>query len=315
MAAFASSFLPSSVLSPAAPIAAAARRRTGPVMAAPWNEALRQSTTKQYVSAAGAGLGGGPSSPLTPPTTTAFTFSPPVSAYAKKNHPGLAFEDVAGGPTKVAADNYMAASIAAQYRAVSGTHNGVYSPQCTEATVRGDAEYSRVLALGAEFRRKQRSVAAKYNALYDTRAKAIIAAHNCSHEEAQFCKFPASAYAHVKAGQEARATCVRYAAPESPEEDYMARSIDLQMLRRAVPFGVFEACYDGSTGDLVERARVMGLGRKFTNGWMSANRKEQIKYDARKHAEAMVGHECDAEAALFAMPAIAQSMRPYSTHM
>eukprot|EP00168_Porphyra_purpurea_P012910 TRINITY_DN3467_c0_g1_i1.p3 TRINITY_DN3467_c0_g1~~TRINITY_DN3467_c0_g1_i1.p3 ORF type:complete len:265 (+),score=44.36 TRINITY_DN3467_c0_g1_i1:2-796(+) len=142
----------------------------------------------------------------------------------------------------------MAGCVAAQYKATA-VPSGVYSTACTEGTVQGAADAARVAALSARFRAGHRSTAAKYGDFYEARRQAIAGTHGCSHEERLVGAYPRVAAAMVAGQSEAARACVRYAAPASPAEAYMAASVDRQMKGRGAVGGTYApSCTDGAAG-------------------------------------------------------------------
>lgn len=214
-------------------------------------------------------------------------------------------------PYEVPADKYMADCITKQYK-MTAAPNGIYNVQCTEGTTRGEAEYTRNMALSAAFRLKQRSSSQKFGDFCETRRKAIIGAHGCSYEEKLLDKYPIAARAYVTSGSESKRLCFRYSAGASPEEIYMAESVDKQMKFRAVPMGVYDViCCDGNAKGVAEQKRLKGLSARFRANQMSALAKEQLKYDGAKYARTYFGHECSYEENIFnKYAAVSTSMRP-----
>eukprot|EP00168_Porphyra_purpurea_P014622 TRINITY_DN4245_c0_g1_i1.p5 TRINITY_DN4245_c0_g1~~TRINITY_DN4245_c0_g1_i1.p5 ORF type:complete len:181 (-),score=62.59 TRINITY_DN4245_c0_g1_i1:5-547(-) len=157
----------------------------------------------------------------------------------------------------------MAGCVAAQYKATA-VPSGVYSTACTEGTVQGAADAARVAALSARFRAGHRSTAAKYGDFYEARRQAIAGTHGCSHEERLVGAYPRVAAAMVAGQSEAARACVRYAAPASPAEAYMAASVDRQMKGRGAVGGTYApSCTDGAAGGEAEAKRVAALGARF----------------------------------------------------
>lgn len=209
------------------------------------------------------------------------------------------------------ADKYMAECITKQYKMTAAPY-GVYNVQCTEGTIRGQADYARSLSLSAEFRLKQRSSAQKFGDFCETRRKAIIAAHGCTYEEKLLDKFPISARTYVRAGSEAKNTCIRYSEGTSVEEKYMADCVDKQMKFRSAVSGVYDVmCCDGNAKDVPEFKRVQALAARFRANQLPKGVKEAVKFDSAKYARDYFAHECSYEEALFnKYPAVSASMRP-----
>lgn len=208
-------------------------------------------------------------------------------------------------------DSYMAECIKKQYKMTAAPF-GIFNVQCTEGTVRGQAEESRNLALSASFRMKQRTTSQKFADFCETRRKAIIGAHGCDYEEKLLDSFPVAARAYVTASSESRGSCVRSAVGSSPAEAYMSSCVDKQMKFRAVPYGVYDIlCSDGNASDVAEYKRVQALSAKFRASQMPDIAKAQAKYDNAAYARDFYGHGCDYEEDIFNQyPAVSASMRP-----
>ncbi|PXF39950.1 R-phycoerythrin gamma chain, chloroplastic [Gracilariopsis chorda] len=209
------------------------------------------------------------------------------------------------------ADRYMAQCITMQYK-MTAAPLGVYNVQCTEGTIRGQAEDARNLALSTSFRMKQRTVSQKFADYTETRRKALIGAHGCTYEEKLLAKFPISARAYVRSGAEAKSTCTRYANGATAAEKYMAACVDKQSMSRLVPTGVYGVtCNDGNTKQVAEYKRVQALAAKFRANQQPSLVKESIKFESAKYARDYFGHLCSYEESLFnSFPAVAASMRP-----
>ena len=214
-------------------------------------------------------------------------------------------------PPGRAADKYMAECITKQYKMTAAPY-GTYNLQCTEGTIRGQADYARSLALSAQFRMKQRSTAQKFGDFCETRRKAMIAANGCNYEENLITKYPISARAFVIGGSEAKGVCVRYARGSTAAEEYMTSSVDKQMKFKAVPRGVYDVlCNDGNAKDVAEYKRVQSLAVRYRSNQLSKVVKEGVKFESAKYARDFFGHGCDYEEKMFnKYPAVAASMRP-----
>lgn len=212
-------------------------------------------------------------------------------------------------PEVTTADAYMSASIMRQYKAVA-CPNGVYTVACTEGNAALQADESRVAALGAAFRRKQRPASVKFGDKFDARRRAVAASHQCSYEENLFCKLTATPSMSVAASAEAIGACSRLAVSDNPVEQYMMDSVTRQCKNAVVPFGEYGvSCADGTTKGGAEFRRVADLAAKYRTGTWSSLAKEQRKYDVRKHARDAYGHGCTYEDALFTeYPEMAASM-------
>lgn len=211
------------------------------------------------------------------------------------------------------ADAYMADCITKQYKTMAAPF-GVYNIQCTEGTVRGQAEDSRTMALAAQFRMNHRTSAQKFGDFTETRRHAIIAANGCTYEEKLVDAYPRAARAFVRAGSEAKGVCVRYANGSSAAETYMADSIDKQYKFRSITNGVYDVlCNDGNVKSMAEYKRVQALSARFRANQLPMLAKTALKYEAAKYARAHYGHGCDYEEALFNdYSAVSCSMRPGS---
>ena len=187
-----------------------------------------------------------------------------------------------------------------------------YSTACTEGTVQGAADAARVAALSARFRAGHRSTAAKYGDFFEARRRATAAAHGCSYEERLVGTYPRVAAAVTLGAAEASRACVRYAAPASAAEAYLAAAVDRQMKARAAAGGVFApSCTDGAVGGEAEAARVAALATRFRTAAAPPAARAAAAYAASKAARLHFGHGCSYEEALFdKYPAVAAGMRP-----
>ena len=213
----------------------------------------------------------------------------------------------------VRAEAYMVRCVTDQHKQ-SAAPSGVYALQCTKGTVSGQAEWSRVASLAADFRRNHRTTSRKYYDFFETRKLALLACNGCSYEEGLVSRNPLAAAAMVRGYSEAKGVCVRYAAASTPAERYMADCVDKQMKMRALPFGYYEAtCDDGCCKGMAEYKRVSGLSAKFRATQYPAGFKEQSRYDAAKYARDNFGHGCNYEETYFnTYNAVAAAMRPTS---
>lgn len=204
-----------------------------------------------------------------------------------------AAKDTVKPRSAAAADTYMAENcVTAQYKAVANP-TGVYSISCTEGAAKHQAEESRELSNMARFRQMQRPLNRKYFDFFEARKMATSMAHGCSYEEGMVANYPKVASAMVRGYSEAKSLCVRYNTANSPEEAYMAQSVDMQYKRMAVPNGVYGVtCTDGNTAGLADFKRVQAISARFRANQMSDNAKEQAKYDARMFARSMF-RTCD----------------------
>lgn len=208
-------------------------------------------------------------------------------------------------------DDYIADCARRQYIAKQNS-SGVYSQSCTEGNVRGAAEESRVAALAARFRRRQRSSAASFADLFETRRRATALANGCNYEESLVRQYADAALATVVGSSEAIGACARYAAPESVAERYMADCVARAASARATRFGVYNVmCCDGTTKGAAEAKRVSTLATQYRQKQKSKVAKEGQKYEVAKYGMNNYGNMCSYENGLFkAYPAAAATMRP-----
>lgn len=208
-------------------------------------------------------------------------------------------------------DDYIANCVRRQYIAKQNA-SGVFGPSCTEGTVRGAAEDSRVAALAARFRRRQRPSAVSFADLFETRRRATVLAGGCNYEEMLVRRYADSALATVVGSSETIGACSRYIAPESVEEKYMAKCVERAASARSAASGVYTVmCCDGTTKGAAETKRVASLATAYRQKWRSGLAKEAYKYNVAKFARVNYSNMCSYEDALFEKyPAVAASMRP-----
>lgn len=175
-------------------------------------------------------------------------------------------------------DKYLAQTITQQYKKTAAA-GGVYNVQCTEGSVAGMAEYKRVAAKTRAFRDLQKTASQKYGDLYAMRAASIQVAHGCHTEEKMLVNNPQAAASYVVGKRESLRQCVRYASPESVEENYIASKVQDQMLKAAAPYGVFTRCTDGTVKGQAEEMRVAALNAAFRTQQVSTNTLTQTKYN------------------------------------
>lgn len=219
-----------------------------------------------------------------------------------------------GGYSEImkAADNYMARSVRTQYLAMSNA-SGVFGLQCTEGSVKGAAEVSRVRALSAQFRARQASPSKQMFDMYENRKNAIINSHGCHYEEQLFKTLPKTCATYNIAQAEANGSCVRYAAPETIEEAAMFRYMDIQTKIAANPTGVYNtACNEGSVKDQAEDVRVAALNTAYRQGQKSLGKLLDEKYQQKKSGY-VAAHECTYESGLVSQyPALGACFRSKS---
>lgn len=207
-------------------------------------------------------------------------------------------------------DDYMAASVIRQYKAAA-VPGGVYTPQCTEGSVPGDADAKRTYATTQAFRARQATPRAAAANRFETRCRALIAAHGCSHEEARVVAFPSMAANMVIGQAEALRACSRYQTPASAAEKYMAAAVERTYAAVQCPTGEFTVCTDGAAKGEADAARVAGGSAAYRARTLSTGAKAQGRFNAAAYATAQYGHGCGYEEALFAAyPAVAGAMRP-----
>lgn len=219
-----------------------------------------------------------------------------------------------GGVNRILAkaDEYMAMSVLKQYQAMTQP-SGVYNTSCTEGSVKGAAEATRVRALNTEFRKKQRGAAKLYGDMYENRRMATYVDHLCSTEAKQFSDFPGMAQTYVLARSEAYGTCDRSATPESVEEAAMARYIDIQQKNAVNPSGVYNSsCNEGAAKGQAEDLRVSALAAAYRNGLKPAAVLLQEKFNQRKHGYFMANSCTYEEGLITKFPAIGACFRSKS---
>lgn len=274
---------------------------------------------KSYV-----GMVNGKSNPFekkktTPPkesmTSTTIPYYISKSLRKSSTFKGNPDKDILRSAYLLAADKYMSQCITKQYKMTAAPY-GTYNMQCTEGTIRGQANYARNLSLSASFRMTQRSVSQKFADYTETRRKAIIGAHGCSYEENLLTTFPSSARSYILAGAEAKSSCSRYATESSTEETYMAASVTKQYMMQKTPNGIYGLnCSDGNQKGLAEYKRVQALAAQFRAGQQPLLAQERIKFDSRKYARDYYGHLCSYEEKLFnKYPMVSASMRPSTSY-
>lgn len=216
-----------------------------------------------------------------------------------------------GGLQKVMnkADEYMAQSVMMQYYAMAQPF-GVYSGQCTEGSVKGAAEVSRVRQLNTEFRERQKGPSAVYGSMYEYRLSATYCDHLCSSEAKQFSTFSKLAKTYCLSRAEAYGTCDRYATPESVEEAAMARYMDIQQKIAVNPSGVYNsACNEGSVKGQSEELRVNALAAAYRQSQKPVGVLLQEKYNQRK-AGYLACHGCSYEEDIVSkFPAVGATFR------
>lgn len=187
---------------------------------------------------------------------------------------------------------------------------GEYGVTCTEGSVKGAAEGTRIRALGNEFRARQSSPFKKYYDLFENRKQAIAADHICQAEENLYCDYPKLAAGYCLARSEAYATCSRYATPETIEEAAMLRYMDMQQNMAANPTGVYNTyCNEGSSKFQAEDIRVASLNASFRQGQKGLGQVLQEKYNQRKYGYVQC-HNCSYEEGLVSKyPAIGAAFR------
>lgn len=242
------------------------------------------------------------------PGSSTFTTPAAAATCALPARPARAARPAA--VTMGVADDYMAASVIRQYKAAA-VPGGVYTPQCTEGSVPGDADAKRVYATTQAFRARQATPRAAAANRFETRRRALVAAHGCSHEESRVVAFPSMAANMVIGQAEALRACSRYQLPASTAEKYMAAAVERTYAAIQCPTGEFTVCTDGAAKGEADAARVAGGSAAYRARTLSTGAKAQGRYNAAAYATAQYGHGCGYEEALFAAyPAVAGAMRP-----
>lgn len=252
------------------------------------------------------------------PVPQAVKYSPSGYVY-RKSRPSIykSYVDMSSpsfqskGPIGKKADEYMAAKITQQYKAMTMQGGGIYSTQCTEGTTKGAADIARVRVLSSQFKMNQLPIQEKLRLQYETRKVAVANAHGCHHEEKMFSAFNKSAETYTIKKAEAMLACNRYVIPTDSVDLYMAESVEKQMKMRAVSTGVYSVkCSDGAWKDHSESARIATLATEFRRSQQPALLRERAKYNARQFAVANFAHGCDHEEQEFInYPSMAASMR------
>jgi len=208
-------------------------------------------------------------------------------------------------------DDYITACAQRQYIAAQNG-SGVYSPSCTEGTVSGAAEASRVASLAASYKRNQESGVASFNKMYETRKMAFALANGC-YEESLIAKYPEAARMTVVGTAEKFSICSRYATPNSLAEKYMAECVERAKSASKCSGGVYAtACGDGNVKGAAEDARIAGLATAYRQNTISPIAKEQKKFDQSKFARDYYSNGCNYEDDLFTkFPATAAGMVNY----
>lgn len=211
-----------------------------------------------------------------------------------------------------AVDDYITACAQRQYIAAQNG-SGVYSQSCTEGTVSGAAEASRVASLAVSFRRNQEAGVASFNKLYETRRMAFALANGCNYEEKLIGNYPEAARMTVVGTAEKFSVCSRYATPNSLAEKYMAECVERAKSASKCSGGVYaSACGDGSVKGAAEEARIASLATAYRVNTMNPIAKEQKKFDQSKFARDYYSNGCNYEDELFAkFPAVAAGMVNY----
>ncbi|KAA8492968.1 R-phycoerythrin gamma chain, chloroplastic [Porphyridium purpureum] len=210
------------------------------------------------------------------------------------------------------ADDFMARSIAMQAKA-SAAGSGVYTTQCSEGASKGMAENARTASLAKQFRQAQRSAREMSFDYYEGRKYAMKAVgHICNYEEKIFQQYNKTAAAYVMGKQETLLSCDRYAQPANKAEEYIQKSVQMQMKKRSIPYGVYTtSCADGTVKGMAENARVAKESANFRARQMSAGAKAAARFNARRVANDWHNNGCNYEEKLTSrFPAAASSVRP-----
>lgn len=210
------------------------------------------------------------------------------------------------------ADEYMAYNVKKQYL-MKANPMGIYNVQCTEGSVKGLAEVSRVRSLGMKYRMKQASTSKKTYDMYENRKNAVVNSHECHHEEVQFSSYRQVAETYNVAKAEASGSCFRYASPETVEEAAMLRYMDIQMKAAVNPSGVYNIwCNEGTVKGQAEDIRVIALNTAYRQGQKSALKLMNEKYQQKKQGF-IATHGCNYEEGLVSLyPALGACFRSKS---
>lgn len=208
------------------------------------------------------------------------------------------------------ADNYMARSIVAQYKAAA-CPAGTYGVQCTESTGKAgrSADGARVAALNRAFRMTQRSPAKVYGDMFENRKQALKGSI-CHTEEKMVQAYSTSAAALVVGRAEATGACDKYGIPESVEEAAMMRFMHIQQQAKAVGGVIPSSCVEGASKGAADAARVAQLASKYRNAQKPAGQLLQEKFNQVKHGLAFA-NGCNYEEGLVVnYPAVGACFRP-----
>eukprot|EP00183_Erythrolobus_madagascarensis_P004389 CAMPEP_0185856994 /NCGR_PEP_ID=MMETSP1354-20130828/29276_1 /TAXON_ID=708628 /ORGANISM="Erythrolobus madagascarensis, Strain CCMP3276" /LENGTH=313 /DNA_ID=CAMNT_0028559257 /DNA_START=167 /DNA_END=1108 /DNA_ORIENTATION=+ len=204
---------------------------------------------------------------------------------------------------------FMADFVMAKHKAMS-MPNGLYNPQCVEGTAKGEAFMKRHQFMSRVQRNKQRTPYEKVHDVFTNRKLAAInLGHICNAEEEDFYRFPELATTYLMTKMELDMSCNRYAVPESEAEKYLMKSVNMQMEKRATPYGIAtNLCCDGRFKGDAEARRVAAGTVAFRARQMSPAMKARQRYNSKKHA-LVNGHPCQYEEEMFTkFPASAASM-------
>jgi hypothetical protein len=210
------------------------------------------------------------------------------------------------------ADQYMAQSIVAQYKATACA-GGTYGVQCTESTGKlgRTADGARVAALNAKFRCAQRSPARVHGDMYENRRQALKGTV-CHTEERMFQTYAASTASYVLARAEATGACDKYGIAESVEEAAMMRFMHIQQQASVVGGVIPSSCVEGASKGAAEDARVAQLASKFRNAQKPTGQLLAEKYNQSRHGFGFA-NGCNYEEQICATyPAVASVFRSSS---
>lgn len=210
-------------------------------------------------------------------------------------------------------DEYCAKGMMQVYKR-SAVPYGVYTPKCTEGTVKFQAFDKRVFNRTKAFRQAQKPINVRLAERYEARKQCFTLSHNCSREEAQFKEMPMSCATYLAGRSEAMGTCYRLVTPSTTAEDYMADGVRAQLIQKAHPYGVYRVgvCEDGYAKNDAETLRVISLGTEYRVNQQSASAVTAYQFASRKTAIEMYAHSCHhEEGQICEYPAVAAAMCRY----
>lgn len=98
-------------------------------------------------------------------------------------------------------ERYMMERVDYQGKMMIGSYGGVYTPACSDGSVKLIAEDKRVIGLAARFRAQKMPKLVKTQMSFDRRKQArVLYGKECAYEEGLFNKYPAVAAAMAATG-------------------------------------------------------------------------------------------------------------------